>query len=267
MSALRSLRQLSSRVLVSRPVASAARSRLPLLTARTSSLPVSRAFSASAKTLKSGSSDASISAKLQEELQYEREAGFEDNTVPAFLEEFQKQGVWGIEDAAGNDEVALTRQFGNETLRLMFSIADIQNEEPDYEEPEAENENEEGSDETPQLPPIRASLSLTKSSANGALNVDMLCQEGHFIVDNVSFYPDSRIGTELSPEADWKRRGLYIGPQFDTLDVGVQEEFEQFLQERGVNEQLASFIPLYAEHKEQREYVKWLSNVKEFIDL
>ena len=40
--------------------------------------------------------------------------------------------------------------------------------------------------------------------------------------------------------------------QFDTLDVAVQEEFEKFLAERGINESLAVFIPEYAEHKEQR---------------
>ena len=51
---------------------------------------------------------------------------------------------------------------------------------------------------------------------------------------------------------DWKRRGLYIGPQFDTLDVAVQEEFEAWLKERGVDEALAGFIPEYAEWKEQK---------------
>lgn len=39
--------------------------------------------------------------------------------------------------------------------------------------------------------------------------------------------------------------------QFDTLDVAVQEEFEKYLQERGVNEHVALFIPEYAELKEQ----------------
>ena len=43
--------------------------------------------------------------------------------------------------------------------------------------------------------------------------MDMVCQEGHFIVDNVSYYKDAKIGTELTAEADWKRRGLYVGPQ------------------------------------------------------
>jgi complement component 1 Q subcomponent-binding protein len=34
--------------------------------------------------------------------------------------------------------------------------------------------------------------------------------------------------------------------------VGVQEEFEKFLQERGINESLSLFIPEYAEYKEQK---------------
>ncbi len=40
--------------------------------------------------------------------------------------------------------------------------------------------------------------------------------------------------------------------QFDTLDVTVQEEFEKFLQERGINDSLAMFIPEFAEYKEQK---------------
>lgn len=73
--------------------------------------------------------------------------------------------------------------------------------------------------------------------------------------------------------------------QFDTLDVGVQDAFDQFLNERGVNENVAQFIPEYASYKEQQvttsvrfllfftnfslfqEYIKWLGKVKNFIDL
>jgi complement component 1 Q subcomponent-binding protein len=37
--------------------------------------------------------------------------------------------------------------------------------------------------------------------------------------------------------------------------VSVQEEFEKYLQERGINESLAIFIPEYAEYKEQKVYI------------
>ena len=183
---------------------------------------------------------------------------------PDFVKAIVEQGVWTIEDVAGQDEVAISRKFGSENIRLVFSIADIQADSEDF---EANAEVEGEADDSAAVYPLRASLSITKSNAPGALNVDMVVQEGHFLVENVSFYEDAKIGTELTAEADWKRRGMYIGPQFDTLDVGLQEEFEKFLQERGINESIAQFIPDYAEFKEQKEYVKWLDRVKSFVDL
>ncbi|KAF8156033.1 mitochondrial glycoprotein [Crassisporium funariophilum] len=224
-----------------------------------------RAFSGSASRLGSGTSDVSLSAKLQEELKYEQEALVETaNETPEFLKSFLEQGVWSIDDIRGNDEVTLSRKFGDESIRVMFSIADMQSE--DEFEPENEADAEDA-ETNPAAYPIRASLSITKSTGQGALNVDMLCQEGSFVIENISFYEDTRLGTELTADADWKRRGLYIGPQFDTLDVAVQDEFERYLQERGINETVATFIPEYAAHKEQQEYVKWLGKVKNFIDL
>jgi complement component 1 Q subcomponent-binding protein, mitochondrial len=40
--------------------------------------------------------------------------------------------------------------------------------------------------------------------------------------------------------------------QFETLDVSLQEVLEKFLQERGINENLAFFVPEYAQYKEQK---------------
>ena len=54
---------------------------------------------------------------------------------------------------------------------------------------------------------------FVQPSVPGALSVDAVCQEGVFVVENVSYYNDSKLATDLTPEADWKRRGLYIGPQ------------------------------------------------------
>lgn len=38
------------------------------------------------------------------------------------------------------------------------------------------------------------------------------------MIDNISYYNDAKVGTELTAEADWKRRGYYLGPQV-SLDV------------------------------------------------
>ncbi|KAH9923025.1 mitochondrial glycoprotein [Amylocystis lapponica] len=233
------------------------RAALPVF-ARTA-VPVSRTFSLSARRLGEGASDVTLSQKLAEELRYEKEAAAE--AEPDFLRTFKSQGVWTIEDVAGNDEVALSRKFGNETIRLMFSIADIQSEqENEFEEGQEETANPE--DEPVHSYPIRCSFSITKAGSPGALTVDAMCQEGSFVLDNISFYNDARIGTELTAEADWKRRGLYIGPQFDTLDVAVQEEFEKYLQERGIGESSHSLCPSTRSSKSR----SWLQNVKTFVE-
>lgn len=57
-----------------------------------------------------------------------------------------------------------------------------------------------------------------------------------------------------------------VACQFDHLDEALQGDFESFLEERGIDSNLALFIPDLAEYKEQKEYVKWLQNVKKFID-
>jgi complement component 1 Q subcomponent-binding protein len=147
----------------------------------------------------------------------------------------------------------------------MFSIADVIVDE----DVESEQEGEE--EDSSFVHPIRTSLSITKvcllylyfrsfidhalvyqSTGPGALNVDLSSQDGQFVIENISFYDDAKVGTDLTGEADWKRRGLYIGPAFDTLDVGLQDEFEKYLQERGINETVASFIPEYCAYKEQQ---------------
>jgi complement component 1 Q subcomponent-binding protein, mitochondrial len=134
-------------------------------------------------------------------------------------------------------------------VRVIFSIADIASEQ---EGPEFDEEGMEDSEQENTSFPIRVSLSVTKSNAEGSVNIDTLCQEGGFVIENISFYKNAKLGTSLTAEADWTRRGLYIGPQFDTLDISLQAEFEKYLAERGIGESLALFIPEYAEHKEQK---------------
>lgn len=202
--------------------------------------------------------DVSLAQKLAEELQYEREAATQSGP-PEFVKEFQAQGVWAIQDNPGADEITFERTFGNETIRLMFSIADLDaNPEAEFDaenegEAEAETEGEDGAPAQGSVTstPIRVAISITKRGTPGAVSIDAVCQDGAFLIENASYYQDAEVATQLTAEADWKRRGLYLGPTFENLDPAVQDEFERYLDERGINESLGLFIPDYAEYKEQ----------------
>ncbi|KAL5523233.1 MAM33 [Sanghuangporus sanghuang] len=276
MSALRSTRGLlatTSRVMTQRSFVSMSTSAIArsavfgaarAASVRAWAAPGVRQFSMSSALRKEGTTDVSLAQKLSEELAYEREAT--QSGPPQFIQEFKSQGVWNIQDNVGADEVIFERTFGSENVRLMFSIADLDsNPETEY-EVEGESESGEPASDSVTSTPIRVAISITKRDVPGCLSIDAVCQDGAFLVENASFYPDAEIGTSLTAEADWKRRGLYLGPTFENLDPAVQDEFERYLDERGISESLALFIPDYAEYKEQTEYIRWLESVKKFVE-
>jgi len=245
-----------------------------LPTSRAGSVPASfqsRPFSNTLVSRSHGESDGELCAKLTAELNYETENA-NPNEEPEFLQAFKSTGIWTIEDKAGADEIALTRKFGNETIKILFSIADIDNTPADSANEAATEEGEEAAEgETEEASqneslPIRTAITISKGKGQGALTVDAVAQDGLFLVDNISLYKDESLALELTSEADWKRRGLYMGPAFDHLDESLQTDFESFLEERGIDSNLALFIPDLAEHKEQKEYVKWLEGVRKFVE-
>lgn len=255
---------------------------------KTSSL--SRCFSTSSSRLGEGLSDKDLSFRIAEEIKYEESEGTHTGpNPPSFVREFLEAHEFKIHDQQGHDEVVLSKNFGNENIRVLFSISDINQAsdegveglEDAFENDEvvssinaAKNKDAESaattaasseSDESqPASFPVRCSITISKPS--GCLSIDTIAQDGVFVIDNIAFYKDSKLATDLTSEADWQRRGLYIGPQFDDMDENVQEAFEQYLEERGINTTLALFVIDYIDYKEQREYVSWLHSVKDFIE-
>ncbi|QRV91341.1 mitochondrial acidic protein mam33 [Ceratobasidium sp. AG-Ba] len=156
-------------------------------------IPAARAFSGSAFRLAAGETDLSLSQKLQEEIKFELETAKANPDAPQFLRDFESTGVWKDEDVEGNDEVTLVRNFGNETIRVLFSIADIDApQEPAYED----TESSDAEDIPIPAGPIRCSIAITKGSDQGALSIDALAQDGAIVIDNISFYKDSKLATD-----------------------------------------------------------------------
>jgi complement component 1 Q subcomponent-binding protein len=58
----------------------------------------------------------------------------------------------------------------------------------------------------------------------------------------------------------------YNGPDFTTLDERIQSSLTEYLEGFGVNEHLAAFVECMSLDKDQRLYMKWLQDVKNFIN-
>ena len=57
----------------------------------------------------------------------------------------------------------------------------------------------------------------------------------------------------------------YSGPDYSTLDERIQTSMAEYLEGFGVNEHLCAFVEVMSLDKDQRLYMKWLSNLKDFV--
>ncbi|KAG5518136.1 hypothetical protein PMAC_003322 [Pneumocystis sp. 'macacae'] len=209
-----------------------------------------------------------LSTKLGSEIKHEMSLMKEE--IPENIKTFIEDGVFEIIDHQNSNEVELVRKFKDEKISITFSVSDINNmESDDFYTHENENEqmqketlktkeaSEFEQENTPFSFLVRCNIAIAKPGS-GALVIDAVAQDGAFIIDNILYYKDENLALAQTAEADWQRRGTYIGPSFHSLDEDIQAMFEHYLEERAINTSLALFIPEYVNYKEQKEYVNWL---------
>ena len=115
--------------------------------------------------------------------------------------------------------------------------------------------------ESEQEPSFPANLTITiEKPGGGALQVETVAQDGMIMIDSVSYYADASLARADSPEKEFARRDMYVGPPFGNLDEDLQVMLERYLDERGINTALALFVPDYVDYKEQKEYLRWLNS-------
>ena len=66
--------------------------------------------------------------------------------------------------------------------------------------------------------------------------------------------------------ADDEEIEAYGGPVFDQLEESLQDAFYDYLEDRGINDDMCFFVLTYSGHKEQQEYKYWLNNLLQFVE-
>lgn len=228
----------------------------------------------------------------------------EDDDLSANIKEYLENSPFEVEDKAGNQEVVLTRTFGDEKIRITFTTADLNSNVPgedmaedaafddadmdvqsggantkgainqgrgqdgnirvapeDRVAPADREELEEDYDDdgSQQGFPAHASIRIERPG-KGALAIEATAQDGDFLIEDLYYFPSADLADPPTAEKDWSRRTLYSGPPFNNLDEDLQILLEKYLEERGINTRLALFIPDYIDHKEQKEYIRWLNS-------
>jgi complement component 1 Q subcomponent-binding protein len=177
------------------------------------------------------------------------------------------------------------------SIRVTFSIADLNNIdlESDYEDRALGDEEGEESEDTninggrnrnfkatpedsvenaiedakdQESFPARICTTVEKPG-KGALVIEAVAQDGMITINEARYYPDA---LDKTAQISHEQRDMYTGPHFSNLDEDLQLLFEKYLDERGIDTALALFVPDYIDMKEQKEYMRWLSTMKDFID-
>ena len=201
----------------------------------------------------SGSAVTKLHNIIKSEHQMEKGQYEQMDTIKNFLSESSQ---WKFSDNEGNITLNLTRTMGDKEVILEWQLVS----------PFGNDLNDLGEEGTPEgqeedIPMESTDFTITIQDKSGECGLIYYCQtaagEGHrYMIGNVRSF-----ASKAEKESD----SAYNGPDFEDLDDSLQESFDEFLAEHGINDDVCDFIDATAIDKEQREYMRWLKNVDSFI--
>lgn len=172
---------------------------------------------------------------IRNDIQYELERSPPQQPVTEF-------GSYIVEERPGERWILLRRKFGgNEDIKIEATMFDGSG--------PGKNSGEDIQ--------LHITLILSISKDAGESFLEFVC----------SAWPDSvEIEKVYMRGHDQMHAQTYMGPKFEDLDDKLQDMLYEFLDERGINDELAVFLHEYMRKKDRMEYMKWLTNIKTFIE-
>ncbi|CAJ1801030.1 unnamed protein product [Sphenostylis stenocarpa] len=150
-----------------------------------------------------------------------------------------------IEDKPGERTIQLKRQFGDETIKVHVDIPNVAPEDED-------DENDEKNESESSIP-----LVVSVFKGNGvSLEFGLTAFPDEISIDSLSIKQSEESEDQLS----------YEGPEFIDLDENLQKAFHKYLEIRGIKPSTTNFLQEYMFAKDQKEYLMWLKNLKNFIE-
>lgn len=178
---------------------------------------------------------------LRNEIRYEL-----DRSPP--VQPVTKFGAFTVAGRPGEQWIRLDREYGeNENIKIEVTMFDRAIPSP------KSGGSSSGEDV---LLHITTIVHITKGGGNDVLEI--MC----------SAWPDS-----LEIDRLFLRRGEmmpaqpYAGPEFKELDDDLQNSLYEYLEARGVDDQLAVFLHKYMKNKDKTEFIRWMETVKAFIEI
>ncbi|KAM7518771.1 hypothetical protein LguiB_017733 [Lonicera macranthoides] len=174
---------------------------------------------------------------LRNEIQYELERS--PPTQP--VQEFDS---FKVDEQPGEQWIRLSRKFGeNEEIRVEVTMFD-------------------------NFIPVGDVAKGEDVQLHITMIVDVFKGESSDVLEFVcSAWPDSIEIQKVFTRGHERMAGHpYLGPGFKELDEELQNLLYEFLETRGITDDLATFLHGYMKNKDKIEFTRWMGNVKSFIE-
>ncbi|KAK7339718.1 hypothetical protein VNO77_20399 [Canavalia gladiata] len=151
-----------------------------------------------------------------------------------------------IEDNPGERTIQLKRKYEDETIKVQVDIPNVAPEENEDDDDGEKNDSE-------------SSIPLVVSVFKGngvCLEFGVTAFPDEISIDSLSIKQPGESEDELA----------YEGPEFTDLDENLQKAFHKYLEIRGIKPSTTNFLQEYMFGKDNKEYLTWLNNLKNFIE-
>lgn len=182
----------------------------------------------------------------------DEEVGEGNDQMPEELAELKStiEKDWKIVDDGATTR--LHRTVGSGKVVVSFHCQDTV-------EDAEEVMGEEVEDEEPAVP-FRFEILISK--AGNTMVIGCISNAGETTIDGISMTNEDA----ETIQANGIGRSKYQGPEFPELEEDLQNAFHDYVEvELGVNEDVSAFVSMYADYKEQKEYVNFLKDASKVI--
>jgi len=193
---------------------------------------------------------------------------------------------WKLTEGDAYDmRVTISRAFPNETVFVKFvvprademmppqdetnveDVSDADRPEPE-ENPDGETRvgTDEENNEAPwsdTMPGVPFTVSIVKPT--GALFIQAEAGVNGVNFGPVMFTSDSKVALDNSEQGYFARSFHYGGPAFEDLSTELQGPLLEYLESRGINEEMSTYIYGYSALRENAQYRAWLQDVRKFV--
>jgi hypothetical protein len=160
---------------------------------------------------------------------------------------------WSVSHKKGESRFIMKKKHNDEALTVVCQLQVL---DPEVAERRAAGE---GSDVVEHYP-----FTLQVERNGRVIDFGLTFADGELVIDGMTHYESAAIAKDDTAEGDLRRERQYQGPTFAELSSTFVDAVVDYLETRGVNDDLALFVAEYSYSVEQQEYEEWLRNVVEF---